>query len=108
MKLTFAFPDGETQEVLAYEGENLLQVAQDNGIEEIEGACEGTCCCSTCHIILSETLFNELPALEEEEEDMLDLAAGLTDTSRLGCQVKVTKGMDGATIKLPEEAFNAL
>jgi len=66
-------------------------------------ACEGTLACSTCHMIFDQELFDSLPPLDEEEEDMLDLAIAVTDTSRLGCQIKVTPAMDGAEIRLPDE-----
>ena len=62
--------------------------------------------CSTCHMIFEEELFDNLPEAEEEEEDMLDLALGLTDTSRLGCQVIVTEEMEGARVVIPEETLN--
>ena len=62
--------------------------------------------CSTCHMVFEEELFDNLPEAEEEEEDMLDLALGLTDTSRLGCQVIVTEEMEGARVVIPEEALN--
>ena len=68
------------------------------------GACGGECACSTCHIILAEENFETLEEAEEEEEDMLDLALGLTDTSRLGCQIEVTADMDGWVITIPEES----
>lgn len=80
-----------------------MDVTINNDIDEVEGACEGTLACSTCHMILEKGIFDSLPGIEDEEEDMLDLAIGITDTSRLGCQVKVTKAMDGMEIRLPDE-----
>ncbi len=59
-----------------------------------------------CHMIFDKKTFDSLPKKEEEEEDMLDLALGLTDTSRLGCQVICTAQMDGITICLPKETTN--
>eukprot|EP01035_Chromulina_nebulosa_P018668 gene18668-24415_t len=72
----------------------------------MEGACEGVCACSTCHIILESDIFNKLPEPSEREEDMLDQAFGLTSTSRLGCQVIVTKEYDGLTVQLPSATRN--
>lgn len=92
-------------ETKAYVGSNLLRTAQRYELE-IEGACEGVCACSTCHCILEPEVYDSLPEPSEKEEDMLDLAFGLTPTSRLGCQVEVTKEMDGITIKLPKATRN--
>ena len=91
-------------------GETLLQVAHRNHID-IEGACEGVCACSTCHVILSDELYDKLTdewdqEPSEDEEDMLDMAFGLTDTSRLGCQVSVTEEMDGEEVHLPSATRN--
>ena len=64
--------------------------------------------CSTCHIIVSEDWFEKLPDASEEEEDMLDLAYGLTKTSRLSCQITVTEDMDGLILKVPDETRNMM
>ena len=84
--VTFVKPTGERVTVRAPLGDSMLEVAHANGID-IEGACGGETACSTCHVILDKAYFDKLPQASEEEEDMLDLAAGLTPTSRLGCQV---------------------
>ncbi|CAM9400579.1 unnamed protein product [Discosporangium mesarthrocarpum] len=84
---------------------NLMRVAQRHGIE-LEGACEGVCACSTCHIILEGEVYDGLEEPSEDEEDMLDQAFGLTETSRLGCQVIVTPDMDGIMIRLPAATRN--
>jgi len=91
----------------AYVGESLLQVAQRNDIE-LEGACEGVCACSTCHVIFpdSDTFDNVLEEASEDEEDMLDMAFGLTETSRLSCQIFVTDEMDGMEIEIPPMTRN--
>ena len=107
IKVTFEAGDGsgDRETVLANEGDSLLDLAHDNDIE-IEGACGGEMACSTCHVILEKRIYDMLPKPKEEEEDMLDLALGLTDTSRLGCQVKCRKEMDGMVVKLPSEVAN--
>ena len=119
VKLTFINPpnksdgDGGKPDHLTVDarvGETLLQVAHRHHIE-IEGACEGVCACSTCHVILSDELYDKLTdewdqEPSEDEEDMLDMAFGLTDTSRLGCQVTVTEEMDGEEIHLPSATRN--
>jgi ferredoxin len=70
------------------------------------GACEGSVACSTCHVILPPEYYDLLPEPEDDENDMLDMAFGLTDTSRLGCQVKLTRELDGLTATLPSATRN--
>ena len=86
-------------------GDHLLEVAHKNNID-LEGACEASLACSTCHVILQQELFKQLPSPKPEEEDLLDLAYGLTETSRLGCQVIVTKDFEGITVSLPKATRN--
>ncbi|NXW87865.1 ADX protein, partial [Alopecoenas beccarii] len=94
--------DGERLTATAKEGESLLEVVvnQNLGIDGF-GACEGTLACSTCHLIFEKDTFQKLEAISDEELDMLDLAYGLTETSRLGCQVRMKKWMDGLTVRVP-------
>ncbi|MBT6241034.1 MAG: 2Fe-2S iron-sulfur cluster binding domain-containing protein, partial [Rhodospirillaceae bacterium] len=88
-KITFVAGDGTKKEVDAPNGLSVLEVAHKNDID-LEGACEGSLACSTCHVIVDQEWFDKLGEASEEEEDMLDLAFGLTHTSRLGCQIKMT------------------
>lgn len=107
-KIIFKYPDGTAKEVEAPLGISLLEVAHKNDIS-LEGACEGSLACSTCHLIFEdESVYNSLPTPKEEEEDMLDLAFGLTHTSRLGCQIMVTEELDGVVVKLPEATRNMM
>jgi len=93
---------GEEVSVEAEVGKSILEVAHANDID-LEGACDGSLACSTCHVILEQEQYDALPPPEEEEEDMLDLAFGLTDTSRLGCQIKIDDSMKGMVLKVPSE-----
>ena len=88
----------------AKEGDNLLDIAINNDIDiDGFGACEGTLACSTCHVIFTEDDFSKIDdEATDEELDMLDLAFDLTDTSRLGCQVCMSKALDGVVVKVPE------
>jgi ferredoxin len=106
-KAQFAFwnRDGSTAQVTASYGKTVLQVAHENNVE-IEGACEGSLACSTCHVILTPELFDSLEEPSEREEDLLDLAPGLTDTSRLCCQLKVDERYHGTKIRLPKATIN--
>ena len=106
-KITYVEPDGTRREVDAPVGLSVMEIAQDNDIE-IEGACGGSLACSTCHVIVDANWYARLEDPEEEEEDMLDLAFGLTRTSRLGCQIVITEALDGLTVTLPAETKNLL
>ncbi|KAF9400624.1 hypothetical protein BGZ94_005416 [Podila epigama] len=105
-EVNFVLHDGEEVSVRAFENESLLDVAWANDID-IEGACEASLACSTCHLILDEDSFAKLEEPTDEENDMLDLAFGLTDTSRLGCQVLMNKNLDGIVAKIPTMTRNA-
>ena len=104
--VTFIEKDGTENKFAVSEGDNLLDIAQANDLE-MEGACGGSCACSTCHVIVADdAYFDKMPEPEDDENDMLDLAFGLTETSRLGCQVKMTKEVDGLVVKLPSMTRN--
>lgn len=103
--INFIDSDGSLKPVQADVGLSLLEVAHKNKID-LEGACEGSLACSTCHIILDIEVYNKLPEISEDEEDMLDLAFGLTQTSRLGCQIIVTPELEGITVKVPSATRN--
>jgi ferredoxin len=99
--------DGSKIEVKGKVGKTVLDIALDHDID-IEGACGGELACSTCHVILSNDLYNLLPIKKEEEEDMLDLAYGLKPTSRLCCQIKVSKDIENEIFTVPSETNNML
>src|SRR5678815_4794438 len=105
-KLTFILKDGSRKEVDAPLGLSVLEIAHRNHVD-IEGACEGSLACSTCHVIVEQDWFDKLSPATEDEEDMLDLAFGLTHTSRLGCQIIMSEELDGLTVKLPTETRDA-
>ncbi|CCG40624.1 MULTISPECIES: ferredoxin family 2Fe-2S iron-sulfur cluster binding protein [Magnetospirillum] len=106
-KLTFINPDGSRTEVDAAEGLSVMEAAHRNHVD-LEGACEGSLACSTCHVVVAKEWYDKIPPASEDEEDMLDLAFGLTATSRLGCQIIVTKEMDGLTVTLPAATRNMM
>jgi 2Fe-2S ferredoxin len=105
--MTFVNKDGTRIEVEAPIGLSVLEIAHANNID-IEGACEGSLACSTCHVIVNADDYERLPEATEDEEDMLDLAFGLTPTSRLGCQIIISEEFDGLTVTLPRETRNML
>ena len=106
IRVTFVSADGENrQEVDAVAGSVLLEVAQAAG-QPLEGTCEGQMACSTCHVIVEAEDFPKLPPASEAEEDMLDLAAAATRTSRLSCQIILEDKLDGLTVRIPGESYN--
>lgn len=107
-RVIFESHDGkERVETAGKVGQSVLDVAQENDID-IEGACESCMACSTCHVIVDKAFFPLLPMPSEEEDDMLDLAYGLTLTSRLCCQIILTEELDGILVRLPAETRNML
>ena len=107
-KMVFISADGkERREVEAPLGLSVMEVAHRHGVD-IEGACEGCMACSTCHVIVEPDWFRRLTPASEDEEDMLDLAFGLTKTSRLGCQITITEALDGLVVRLPASTRNLL
>ena len=106
-KMTFIDRDGNELTVEAPLGNTILDIAHANDID-IEGACEGCMARSTFHIVVEPDWYKKLAAPSTDEEDMLDLVFGLTRTSRLGCQIEITKEMDGLRVQLPSETRNML
>ncbi len=105
-KMVFIERDGKQKEVEAPVGLSVLEIAHRNSVD-IEGACEGSLACSTCHVIVDGAWFAKLAKPTEDEEDMLDLAFDLQETSRLGCQLIMTDALDGLVVKLPAGSRNA-
>ncbi|GAA0572050.1 ferredoxin family 2Fe-2S iron-sulfur cluster binding protein [Craurococcus roseus] len=105
-KMVFVEQNGSRREVEAPLGLSVLEIAHKHGVD-IEGACEGSLACSTCHVIVDGAWFGKLAKPTEDEEDMLDLAFDLQETSRLGCQIIMTEALDGLVVRLPAGTRNA-
>ncbi|XP_059644047.1 adrenodoxin-like protein 1, mitochondrial isoform X2 [Cornus florida] len=106
ISVTFVDKDGEEKHIKVPIGMSMLEAAHENDIE-LEGACEGSLACSTCHVIVMDMgYYNKLDDPTDEENDMLDLAFGLTETSRLGCQVIAQPELDGVRLALPPATRN--
>jgi 2Fe-2S ferredoxin len=102
--MTFIFADGTSRKVEAPAGMSVMEIAQKNDIEEIEGACGGCMACATCHVYIHPDWWDRcLPdgEVSDEEEDMLDLAFDVRDNSRLGCQIFMSDELDGLVVALP-------
>jgi 2Fe-2S ferredoxin len=106
-KMTFIERDGNRKEVDAPLGLSVLEIAHKHGVD-IEGACEGSLACSTCHVVVEPEWYGKLAGATEDEEDMLDLAFDLQETSRLGCQIIMTDKLDGLVVKLPAGTRNMM
>ena len=107
VSFTILTAENKRVQVKCQTGETLLTVCQDYSLD-VEGACGGECCCSTCHVYIPSDLFSMIPDADEDEEDMLELAVHREDTSRLGCQIKVTTDFEGTEIQLPSETVNQM
>jgi 2Fe-2S ferredoxin len=108
-KITFITPSGEKIKVDAPVGLSVLEIAHHHRDQiYLEGACEGSLACSTCHVIVEPEWYDMLTSATEDEEDMLDLAFGLTGTSRLGCQIIMTEELDGLIVRLPSATRNMM
>lgn len=103
--VTITFVTAQDQRITAQgaPGTRLLELGQNAGLP-LEGTCEGQMACSTCHVVVAAEWFGKLKPASEDEEDMLDLAAGVTRTSRLACQIVLTEDLDGLEVRVPEEA----
>eukprot|EP01092_Planopodium_desertum_P000607 TRINITY_DN1094_c0_g1_i2.p1 TRINITY_DN1094_c0_g1~~TRINITY_DN1094_c0_g1_i2.p1 ORF type:complete len:170 (-),score=14.49 TRINITY_DN1094_c0_g1_i2:454-963(-) len=107
VKMSFILPTGEVVKCVGKEGDSVLDVAHANDVD-LEGACEQSLACSTCHVYVDKEFFPKLPSAEEEELDMLDLAIKVKDNSRLGCQIILNKKIDGIVVTVPAEHSNML
>ncbi|GGD73766.1 2Fe-2S iron-sulfur cluster-binding protein [Croceicoccus mobilis] len=107
VRVTFVTPKGEKIEATGKVGDSLLTIGQAAGMP-LEGTCEGQMACSTCHVIVVPDWFAKLPEASEDEEDMLDLAAGAGPTSRLSCQIIVDEDMDGIMVRVPDTAHDMM
>ncbi|KAK4778739.1 hypothetical protein SAY86_006267 [Trapa natans] len=106
ISVTFVDKDGEEKHIKVPIGMSMLEAAHENDIE-LEGACEGSLACSTCHVIvMNMEYYNKLEDPSDEENDMLDLAFGLTETSRLGCQVIAKPELEGIRLAIPAATRN--
>lgn len=105
IRVAFTDPRGTVVEAGAEIGDNLLRLGQASGLP-LEGTCEGQMACSTCHVIVAPEWFDRVPRASEEEEDMLDLAAGACRTSRLACQIELTADLDGLAVRVPADAHD--
>jgi 2Fe-2S ferredoxin len=104
-KITFIQPDGSRQEVVAEPGMTVMEAARKELVPGIEAECGGACSCATCHVYVQEAWREKVGPPSEMEEDMLDFAFDVRESSRLSCQIKVSEDLDGLVVTVPEKQF---
>lgn len=105
VNLTYIDKNGKPYEVKGKVGDNVLYLAHRHGIE-MEGACEASLACTTCHVYVEDKYLDKLPEAQEKEEDLLDMAPYLKENSRLGCQITLKKELEGMKLQLPKATRN--
>ncbi len=78
-------------------------ILQEKKNLDIEGSCEGSLACSTCHVLVEDKWFDKIIPANDDEKEILALLPDLKKNSRLGCQVKLTKNLDGIEIIIPKK-----
>ena len=104
-KITYIQPDGAQTSVDATVGVTVMEAAKLNLVPGIEAECGGACACATCHVYVSDEWVEKTGKPSEMEEDMLDFAFDVRETSRLSCQIKVSEDLDGLIVTVPEKQF---
>jgi ferredoxin, 2Fe-2S len=102
-KVTVISRDGEAREVEAESGLSLMEVIRDNGFDELLALCGGCCSCATCHVHIDPAFADKLPAMSEDENDLLDSTDHRDETSRLSCQIPVSDALDGLVVTIAAE-----
>lgn len=101
-KITFIAHSGQRHTVDAEAGLSLMRAAIDHNVPGIDGDCGGACACATCHVFIEGDWAAKTGARTQQENEMLNFAAELRDSSRLACQITVTDDLDGLEVTMPE------
>jgi ferredoxin, 2Fe-2S len=102
-QITVVNQEGEASSVEATEGRTLMEVIRDSGFDELLALCGGCCSCATCHVHIEESYQDKLPAMSEDENDLLDSSEHRNELSRLSCQIPVTGALEGCTVTIAQE-----
>jgi 2Fe-2S ferredoxin len=105
VKITFIQPDGREQTVEGEPGMTVMETAKKHLVDGIEAECGGACACATCHVYVDDQWRERVGPPAEMEEDMLDFAFDVRESSRLSCQIKVTPELDGLVVRVPDKQF---
>ncbi|XWN34207.1 MAG: 2Fe-2S iron-sulfur cluster-binding protein [Devosia sp.] len=100
--ITFITFQGESLKVEADNGSSVMEAAIRSMVPGIEAECGGACACATCHVYVADAWKDKVGGPSPMEEDMLDFAYEVKETSRLSCQIKVTDDLDGLVVSVPE------
>ena len=95
--------DGEEKAVEAEDGFTLMETIRDNGFDELLALCGGCCSCATCHVHVDPAFADKLPAMSEDEDDLLESSDHRNETSRLSCQIEFTSDLDGLKVQIAPE-----
>ena len=101
--ITVTTREGAQHEVEGIEGRSLMEAIRDSGVDELLAVCGGCCSCATCHVFVDEEFLGAIPAIEPQEDDMLDCSDHRNDRSRLSCQIKCTPELDGLRVQVAPE-----
>ena len=105
LKVKFIQPDGSEQVVDTDTGLTLMESAKMNDVPGIEAECGGACACATCHVYVDDAWRDKTGTPSQMEEDMLDFAFDVRESSRLSCQIKLTSELDGLVVRVPAKQF---
>jgi 2Fe-2S ferredoxin len=101
--VTYISYAGDTRQVAVPIGDSVMEGAIKNGIDGIVAECGGACQCATCHVYVDEAFLGLLKPIQEDEDEMLNTTASeRRANSRLGCQIRVTKELDGLIVRTPK------
>ena len=103
VKLVIVNRAGDANEVEADEGMSLMEVIRDNGFDELLALCGGCCSCATCHVFVDSAFADKVPAMSEDENDLLDSTDSRNESSRLSCQIQMNDSLEGLVVTIAPE-----
>lgn len=103
MKIFVTDLEGVEHELEAVEGWRVMEIIRDYGMQ-IKAECGGACSCATCHVYVEEEWLDKIPAMKNDEEEMLDSAFDVRDNSRLSCQIILDESLDGLRLRLAKNS----
>ncbi len=102
-KLTVVTREGEESTIDVDDGLTVMEAIRDNGFDELLALCGGCCSCATCHVLVDPAMADKLPAMSEDEDDLLESSDHRADNSRLSCQIPFTTDLDGLKVTIAPE-----